>query len=65
VSPYAVTVSKEYGIDIAAQRAKSVTNFRGKSFDYVITICDRAKGTFVPSGLEAAAHRGFEDPAHV
>ena len=66
VSPYAVAVMKELGIDIAAQRAKSVTNFQGKSFDYVITICDRAKGTCpIFPGAKQRMHRGFEDPAHV
>jgi arsenate reductase len=41
--PYAVRVMREIGIDISAQKSKSVETFRGESFDYVITLCDPAK----------------------
>ncbi len=66
VSPYAVAVMKELGIDIAAQRAKSLREFLGMSLDFVITICDRAKEAcpFFP-GAKQRLHRGFEDPAHM
>jgi arsenate reductase len=66
VSPYAVAVMKELGIDISSQRPKSVKHFLGETFDYVITICDQAKEAcpFFP-GAKQRMHRGFEDPAHV
>lgn len=65
VSPYAVTVMKELGIDLSSQYAKSVPHFRGRSFEYVITICDRAKETCpIFPGAKQRLHRGFEDPAH-
>ncbi len=43
VHPYAVRVLAEMGIDISKQRAKHVDEFRGQTFDYVITVCDRAR----------------------
>ena len=66
VSPYAVAVMKELGIDISSQRPKSVKSFLGETFDYVITICDQAKEAcpFFP-GAKQRMHRGFEDPEHV
>ncbi len=41
--PYAVCVMATMGIDISQQRAKHFDEFRGQSFDYVITVCDRVK----------------------
>ena len=43
VRPEAITVMREIGIDISAHRPKSVEEFAGQSFDYVITVCDSAK----------------------
>lgn len=64
VNLYAVRVMGEIGIDITHQRSKSVDNFLGEKFDYVVTVCDRAKGTcpFFP-GAKTYFHRSFEDPA--
>ena len=33
----------ELGIDISGHRSKSVDEFSGQSFDYVLTVCDKAK----------------------
>ncbi len=43
VRPEAVAVMSELGIDISIQRSKSVGEFTGRAFDYVITVCDAAK----------------------
>ena len=43
VSPYAVRVMAEKGIDISGHRPKSVNGFAGQVFDCVITLCDSAK----------------------
>ena len=43
VRPEAITVMREVGIDITAHRSKSVDEFEGQNFDYVITVCDNAK----------------------
>ena len=64
VSPYAVAVMAELGMDISRRRAKHVAEFRGLSFEYVITICDSAKETcpFFPSAKQYL-HKGFDDPS--
>ncbi len=43
VEPMAVKVMKEVGIDISGHRSKSVGEFLGQKFDYLITVCDNAK----------------------
>ncbi len=65
VHPLAVKVMQETGIDISGQSPKSVGLFVGKSFDYVITVCDDAKETCpVFSGeVRQQLHIGFDDPA--
>ncbi len=64
LNPNAVTVLSELGIDIAGHRSKSVDEFAGQQFDYVITVCDNAKEAcpFFPGG-GARIHHSFEDPA--
>src|ERR671938_160675 len=43
VRPEAVEAMREVGIDISGQRSKSVGEFAGREFDYVITVCDNAR----------------------
>jgi len=64
VNPYAVKVMAEVGIDISTQRSKSLDPFIKQEFDYVVTLCDRAKGEcpFFAGG-KTILHRGFDDPA--
>ena len=66
VRPEAVAVMKEIGIDISGQRSKSVREFDGQSFDYVVTVCDNARDNcpVFPAGTERI-HWSFEDPAAV
>ena len=45
VNPFAVRVLAEIEIDWSGARSKSVTEFLGRPFDYVITVCDRARQT--------------------
>jgi len=63
VNPYAIKVMGELGIDISGQRSKSIEEFRGMVFDYVVTVCDsaREKCPFFPG--KKVIHKGFEDPA--
>lgn len=63
VRPEAVEVMREIGIDISAQRSKSVDEFTGQNFDYIITVCDNAKETCpVFSGDAVRIHQSFVDP---
>ena len=66
VRPEAIEVMRESGIDISAHRSKSVDEFIGQQFDYVITVCDNANEqcpTF--PGHTKRIHWSFEDPAAV
>ena len=64
LSPNAVTARSEVGIDIANHRSKSVDEFAGQQFDYVITVCDNAKESCpIFSGGGARIHQSFEDPS--
>src|SRR6185436_5519873 len=42
VRPEGIEVMRERGIDISGQRSKSIGEFSGQLFDYVITVCDNA-----------------------
>jgi len=66
VNPFAVEVLAERGIDISGHRPKSLDEFKGNKFDFVITVCDRARETcpFFP-GEGVKIHKSFEDPAAV
>ncbi len=64
LNPNAVKAMSEVGIDISKHRSKSVDEFAGQQFDYVITVCDNAKEScpFFPGGGRRI-HHSFEDPA--
>lgn len=66
VRPEAISVMQEIGIDISGHRSKSVDEFVGQEFAYVVTVCDHAKES-CPIFAEGTAtiHRSFEDPAAV
>ncbi len=66
VRPEAVAVMRELGIDISRHRSKSVDEFAGADFDYVITVCDNARES-CPAfpGKAKRIHWSIEDPAAV
>lgn len=66
IHPDAVAVMAIYDIDITGQEAKSVDQFAGESFDYVITVCDRVREVcpLFPNDPERI-HWSFADPALV
>jgi arsenate reductase len=64
VRPEAIAVMKELGIDISGHRSKHVDEFKGRHFDYVITVCDNAKEACpVFLGTTNRLHHSFDDPA--
>jgi len=64
VRPEAVTAMHELGIDISGHRSKSVDEFGGQQFDYVLTVCDNAKESCpIFPGKAVMTHHNFEDPA--
>jgi arsenate reductase len=64
LNPTAAEVMKQIGIDISAQHAKDVAQFLGKSFQYVIRVCDkvREKCPVLPGAIWYLDW-SFEDPA--
>ncbi|MGZ6291160.1 MAG: arsenate reductase ArsC [Syntrophales bacterium] len=64
VSPYAVRVMSEIGIDMGVHRSKSIQEYFGQQFDYVVTVCDHAKEScpYFP-GAEKMLHQSFADPS--
>ncbi len=61
--PEAVTVMREIGIDISAHYSKSVDQFIGQKFDYIVTVCDNARETCpIFPGDAVHIHRAFPDP---
>jgi arsenate reductase len=64
VHPLAVQVLKEIDVDIRRQQSKHVDVFAGEPFDFVITVCDRARQQCpVVPGEHERIHWGFDDPA--
>lgn len=66
VNPYSVRVLAETGIDWSQARSKSVSEYLDQPFDYVITVCDRARQACpVFPGEHNSLHWGLDDPAEV
>jgi arsenate reductase len=64
VLPGAIQVLAESGIDISGARSKSMTEFLGQPFDYVLTVCDSAaEACPIFPGPAQRHHRDFIDPA--
>jgi arsenate reductase len=64
VNPLTLRVLAEAGLDGSFARSKSVDEFLGQRFDYVITVCDQARQTCpVFPGVHESLHWGYEDPA--
>jgi len=66
VNPLAIRAMAEMDIDISSQRSKSLSEFEGQRFDYVVMVCSDAAETcpFFPGGREQI-HHSFDDPASV
>jgi ArsR family transcriptional regulator, arsenate/arsenite/antimonite-responsive transcriptional repressor / arsenate reductase (thioredoxin) len=62
--PNAVRVMRERGIDLAGRRSKHFSEFTGRRFDYVISLCDRVR-EICPEfpGTPEAIHWSVRDPA--
>ena len=66
VHPYAAEVLARSGIDWSAARSKPVTEFLDEPWDYVITVCDRARQVCpIFAGEHDNLHWGLDDPAAV
>ena len=63
IHPDAVRSMQQIGVDISQQRPRALSDFVGQEFDYVITVCDKAREicpAFPGTGIQL--HWGFSDP---
>jgi len=66
VHPLVIKVMAEIGMDISSQKSKSVAEFVGQEFDYVITLCGDDAKVICPVFIGKAKERlhwNFADPA--
>ncbi len=64
INPLTVRVLHEAGLPTDGLSSKSVQEFLGQRFDYVITVCDQARQSCpVFPGSHQSLHWGYEDPA--
>ncbi len=64
ISPFAVKVMDDVGIDISHHIPKSVEKYLNENFDTVVTVCDNAN-EFCPTftgNCNQIIHKGFKDP---
>jgi ArsR family transcriptional regulator, arsenate/arsenite/antimonite-responsive transcriptional repressor / arsenate reductase (thioredoxin) len=62
--PLAVRVMRRRGIDISERRSKHLSEFAGRRFDYVISLCDRVREVCPEfPGAPEAIHWSIPDPA--
>lgn len=66
VNPLAARVLSELGIDISHHHSKTLDQFAGQHFDYVITLCGSANEQCpLFFGGVQRVHIGFDDPSRL
>jgi arsenate reductase len=66
VNPMSIEVMRELDIDISHHTSKSLDQFLTEPFDFIITVCDRAKESCpIFPGDAVRIHWSFDDPAAV
>jgi arsenate reductase len=67
LNPIVVDAMREVGIDISKNQTKDAFQFlkQGRSFHYVITVCDESSGERCPifPGVAQRLHWNFDDPS--
>lgn len=63
--PLAVRVMAERGVDISGQRSKPLSEVWGGAFDWVVTVCDRARQSCPAFPGARSLHWDLPDPAAV
>ena len=63
MNPHAIQVMEEAGVDISGHHSKLLTELSNITFDFVVTVCDRAKEScpVFPAKAKVVAH-SFDDP---
>ena len=63
--PAAISVMKEWGIDISHQKSESIANFIDKNIDTIITLCNNANESCpVFPNEKIRLHWNIKDPFH-
>lgn len=66
VHPDAIRTMADFGIDIRQQQSRPLSDVEGQPFDYVITVCDKAREVCpMFSGSGTSMHWGFSDPVTI
>ena len=66
LNPGSVETMAEVGINISGHQSKHAAEFLSQPFDFVVTVCDRAKESCPSwSGAKQVLHWSFDDPAAV
>ena len=64
VHPLAIRVMDEVGTDLRGHASKTLGQFLGEPWDYVITVCDRANARCpLFPGRTTRLHWSFDDPS--
>ena len=61
----AVDTMAEHDIDISSHRPKDLETVADRRFDYVITVCERAKETCPVLASAETIHWSFADPTEI
>jgi thioredoxin type arsenate reductase len=61
--PLAARVMAERGVDISRQRSKHLSEVQGSRFDWVVTVCDRARQSCPVFPGARTVHWDLPDPA--
>jgi arsenate reductase (thioredoxin) len=66
VDPRAVKAMAEAGVDISTHGSKDLHALADRDFDYVVTVCNKAKESCpVFPGRTHMIHKGFDDPPNL
>lgn len=62
VHPRTIEVMREVDVDVSGHTSKDLQQFLGRKYDYVITVCDRARQHCPVFPGAEPIHWGFDDP---
>ena len=66
VNPHAISTLRRHGYEWSGHRPRGLESIAGQRWDFVITVCDRAKEACpIFPGQPVIAHWGMPDPAEV
>lgn len=64
IKPETIQVMDEIGVGLDGHRSKTIDEFSGQSFEWLITVCDEAQRNCpVLPGVSGVAHWSIQDPS--